>query len=484
MSSESQKFFENKHNFPDYTFSLFQEIKNSLNKQKNPINNAIKAINEFHGPFNGVSRDFVKKLNLVASRDGTTPTPHDIIQQEEYLFLKRVEILENMFANTKTISNTSELAKIREFVYPQLQEATSNFIDILNDTLIGVYESNDLMVIEDADLILSKTLYIESINTPTKQKIDSSERLFFSVYRANDDSISDDARILSDIVLDTLYNADVIIKQILINERNDLNSQLKKKNEKLRTQSKNATKAVENLEKTVAEYNEKSTRYNKTFGADMDTLTLRDFVKFSQNIHPAVTNYINKNISQYPYFQKISESVGSIYYTFTMASSLFDPMSSVLADGQWNTKTCSLMKSDMYKKNFLGSVQCAEYATGLLDSMYHRCSGVGNNLGLLIPDYAQGDALAHGLSMANDVFHKQRLLDVKDAAYATLVGMFGDRLRLLNQFFPTRFIFKNENKLYNVNGVTVDRSGRTYTPRHINNNRVLGYSEEVKNERI
>jgi|TARA_R110000787_G_scaffold336_8_gene1283 hypothetical protein len=205
---------------------------------------------------------------------------------------------------------------------------------------------------------------------------------------------------------------------------------------------------------------------NDVTGANMSTPFLRHFVTECQSLHPDVNAFIQNNINQFPYFQQVSEQIGShftIISDVNMISQLFSIECGQLPIN--NLKTASRMVRLLSSKMFKATAGNMEDSQNFLDTMSMRNMPYEENFGFLNPNYAQGEAMAHGHNCCMDVFHQKRAENAIPKVLENLMNIFGDKLRLLNQIFPVEYRIKHEEKSYDImvegESQTVDRLNRS-----------------------
>lgn len=218
--------------------------------------------------------------------------------------------------------------------------------------------------------------------------------------------------------------------------------------------------------------------------ANMSTPFLRYFVTECQSLHPDVNAFIQNNINQFPYFQAVAESIGShftIISDLNMISQLFS-----IECGQLpihNLKTAARMVRSLSSKMYNVTAGVMEDAASFLDTLSMRAMSLEENFAFLNPNYAIKAAVAHGHNFCMDVFHQLRSENSIPIVLAELMGIFGDRLRLLNQIFPVEYRVKHEEKLYDINveGAlhSVDRLNRSAAILHHGIKETLGATREM-----
>ena len=201
------------------------------------------------------------------------------------------------------------------------------------------------------------------------------------------------------------------------------------------TAALNALNAVGNIASQVG-------RVNNITASKMSVELLREFVSRCQSLHPAINTYIQMNIGKYPYFQQISESVGSLGQIVLHQSEvgLLDRLNS---DGDVNMNTSCRLRRNTSGKLFDAVKPLVENSANFMDTLFVRCMPMENNMGLLNPDYGKsGTAMAHGHSTTMDTFMAKRNKDAIKPCIAKAASKFGPALELCNPFFPVKHRIK------------------------------------------
>jgi hypothetical protein len=258
-------------------------------------------------------------------------------------------------------------------------------------------------------------------------------------------------------------------------------------NARLQQMSTDSSQSVQLVQQAISNLTPIVDLINKVTCSEMSTPFLRYFVTECQVLHPDVTAFIHANIDRYPYFQQVSEQIGS-HFTIISDINEIDPLFT-LECGQLpieNLKTASRMVRSLFSKMFKPTAGNMEDSQKFLDTLSMRAMPCEGNHGFARPHYAKEKPIAHGNDFCMDVFHQQRAEDAIPGVFGRLVALFGDRLRLLNQIFPVDYRVKHEESLYQVpienDILTVDRLNRVYPPRKMDNDRSLKANEEQFNE--
>jgi hypothetical protein len=184
--------------------------------------------------------------------------------------------------------------------------------------------------------------------------------------------------------------------------------------------------------------------------AVMPAPMLREFVNRSQKLHPAVNMYIQNNIDTFPYFQQISEDVGS-YATIVSNRTSIDPMKWPMQDGVncvCSTNSRLLYNTSIKLPNNTSSVMDNSY--NMTNTLFLRAMPKQNNMSFMNPEYSDGSPKAHGHNFAMDVFNSKRECQSRGPAMAAVLGLGQDRLRLINKYFCVKELVR-----YDVEGFKI-----------------------------
>jgi hypothetical protein len=230
----------------------------------------------------------------------------------------------------------------------------------------------------------------------------------------------------------------------------------------------------------------------------MPTPLLREFVKKSQKIHPAINMFIQSNIGTFPYYRPISEDVGQ-YASVVMQSNEIDPMKWVNRNGVDCHDTNSRMNKNLFLKMFPEIFYLMDDAQNLTNTLFLRAMPIDNNMALQHQGYSSESPLAHGHNFTYDVFNGNRKRSAIGPCTAAVINLAQDVLRLINKFFCIKELSRYEvegflismNEGPNGEPVTyiVDQNYRplldgekTNDINDPTNDKLLGTKKEYKNE--
>lgn len=252
----------------------------------------------------------------------------------------------------------------------------------------------------------------------------------------------------------------------------------------LQSLARTANDAVDLVNQTIYEVENIAGLINNITCAEMTTPFLRHFITECQVLHPDVTSFIHNNINQFPYFQKVAESIGT-HFTIISDCNMIDPLFtlSCLDLPTTNLKAAARMTRSLFTKMFEATAGTMENAQNLLDTLTLRAMPYEDNHGFVHPHSAVKGAIAHGLNYCMDTFHQLRSQTAIPGVFVQLLNHFGDRLRLLNQIFPVEYRVKHEEKLYEIQVEgqpnTVDRLNRQYPGREADIDRSLKATQQT-----
>lgn len=191
-------------------------------------------------------------------------------------------------------------------------------------------------------------------------------------------------------------------------------------------------------------------RQNNINCSQMSIPLLREFVSRTQAMHPAINNYIQNNIGKFPYFQQISDEVGSLGKIVLLKTDI-PPVDRINSDGKTTMETNSRLSRKTADKLFNKIHTLVDDSANLLDVLFLRAMSVENNMGLLQQSYGKaGTAIAHGHSFCMDAFNAQRNKDAVQPCLMKTIDKFGSRLELCDSFFPQKNESMGEPKIFEL----------------------------------
>lgn len=253
--------------------------------------------------------------------------------------------------------------------------------------------------------------------------------------------------------------------QALMSFVNSFKGKMGKFESVLQKSSSNIQDKINQIKELTSEISSNINLINQITCSQMDTPTLRSFICEAQKLNPLINDMIQREIGKFPMFQQISEQVG-MFYNLHINKRMIDP-EKVLTDntGYKSYDTNMVLRKQNYQKGFRPVVEMVEHAHNFTESLMSRCLPF-YDLGNHVKGYSQSSALAHGYTNCQDVFHLKRAQNAKDGAMMKLLAKFGDRLRLLNSFFPVTMSVNygtESREIQTEHGpVLVDEHGRSY----------------------
>ncbi|HRO65838.1 MAG TPA: hypothetical protein PKU78_06450 [Candidatus Dojkabacteria bacterium] len=175
-------------------------------------------------------------------------------------------------------------------------------------------------------------------------------------------------------------------------------------------------------------------KQDPTTFALMPTPLLREFLNRAQKIHPAINLYIQLNIDTFPYFQPISENVGT-YTNEAMNTTEIDPINWGDRDGVNCSDTNTRMNKNTYLKMMEPVFYLMDDANNLINTLFVRALPPDNNMSILHENYSQESPISHGHNFCMDVFNAGRHRGAAQECAGIILDLAQDVLRLVNKFF-------------------------------------------------
>jgi hypothetical protein len=196
-------------------------------------------------------------------------------------------------------------------------------------------------------------------------------------------------------------------------------------------------------------------RMNNIIVNNMSTPLFREFIAKCQAIHPAINNFIQLNIGYYPFFQQISDAVGS----FSQSTSI---ISEVKLQDRIQDNTSQRLRKSTSTKLFSPLQTMVEDSSKYIDVLFLR-SMQPNNTSL----QASNSGSAHGHNLMMDTNNQEREHSAIIPCVQQTVKRFGPTLQLCNSFFPLNYRMQNTPVFYNLSAEGVpyvaDRLNRPIT---------------------
>lgn len=188
-------------------------------------------------------------------------------------------------------------------------------------------------------------------------------------------------------------------------------------------------------------------RQNTMTANDMSIPMLREFVSKSQAVHPAVNAYIQNNVGKLPYFQQISEQVGSLGQ-IVLTSKDIHPSKRVETGGKDGMTTDFPIRRNVERNLFKNISKEIDYSTSLVNCLFLRafrpdnCGPILDNNGITTK--------SHGYDYVMDTENAGRIKKVVPECMAKAVNRFGGSICLLNSFSPVKYEVNNSPEYYEI----------------------------------
>jgi hypothetical protein len=188
-------------------------------------------------------------------------------------------------------------------------------------------------------------------------------------------------------------------------------------------------------------------RKNGITANQMSVPQLREFISKSQAVHPSVNAYIQNNIGKYPYFQQISEQVGSLGQ-IVLTSKDIHPIKRIEIGGKDSMQTDYPIRRNVDQKIFKNVSTLIDASDSLVNCLFLRAMKPDGNNAILLGD--QNTTVSHGYSFTMDTQNAERNKKAVAPCLAKAVQRFGPVTQLLNSFFPVEYQVKLQPELYEI----------------------------------
>lgn len=468
MQTVDQQFFNSLFSNPSsQSPTVMDEMYASLGSENQAIARSAQMVGEIHGPYNGSS-----------------PILHQFYQ-------KRTDGIKNIDLNQRKLENytknildlSKKIIDLKDKLLVQTEQI--KFLDIGNELQFNLDELNKILTTEEFIKTIQELYellpYQNSTYTKTMRTMANVQETMANILK--------EVNVQTPNISNTLakyYNFSFYVEQ-LVEEANELsgskalNSYLQsmKKHEKTyENLLKNSESGLAELTERISNTKSLINRVNNTSSALFDTPLLREFVSHAQNLHPAVTSIIQQNIDQFPYFQQISEKIGS-FYTITSSINSIDPMQWLRNDPH-DFMTNNILRGQTQPKLFGGMANMVTNSDGYLNTLFLR-NTPETHMGFVHEKYSQEKPLAHGYSGTYDTFHAQRALNAKAEILPRLLAIVQDKIRLLDSYFPVVQAVQSVNNYFFVPVEKTEQLVNVYNrpadKPELNVNKVLGTRE-------
>lgn len=186
-------------------------------------------------------------------------------------------------------------------------------------------------------------------------------------------------------------------------------------------------------------------RINNIIANDMPIELYREFISKFSSIHPLIFNYIQRNISQFPHFQEISNHVGSFSKLHVSINDykLLDRNKVKRISSETSTKVITPIK-DIINNSY-----------NLVNTLFVR-NIRPHNSSLIKADNNTG------MSFIQDYNNEKRTTGAYAECHDKTIKRFGPTLQLCDSFFPLVYQSQNTNKLFSLKADNVDYTADRY----------------------
>lgn len=188
-------------------------------------------------------------------------------------------------------------------------------------------------------------------------------------------------------------------------------------------------------------------RQNNIVANDMSVPLLREFVERSQCIHPSVNSYIQNNIGKFPYFQQISEQVGSLGQV-VISNKEIHPIKRIETNGINSMSTDYPFRRNIDKKVFKNVKSTVDNSNSLVNSLFLRAMKPEGNNAILLE--SGNTTSAHGYNFTMDVKNSERNNNSVAECLSKAVSKFGPSIQLCDSYFPVEYKVVNKPEFYTV----------------------------------
>lgn len=188
-------------------------------------------------------------------------------------------------------------------------------------------------------------------------------------------------------------------------------------------------------------------RINDITANDMQIPLLRRFITIAQTVHPSVNTYIQNNIGKYPYFQQISEQVGSLGQV-VLTSKDIHPINRIQIDGNISMTTDFPIRRTVEDKLFKNVSTLIDITDSIVNCLFLRAMRPsGNNAIILAND---NNSIAHGYNYTMDVGNADRNKQAIAPCLAKAVNRFGPAIQLCDIYFPIDYQVKLQPEYFTL----------------------------------
>lgn len=236
--------------------------------------------------------------------------------------------------------------------------------------------------------------------------------------------------------------------------------------------------ATDLLQSTVGVVEEISYQLGSVTMGGMPTTFLRSTLEQMAFMPDSIRNFLTDQAQKFPYFQKVSEAVGGVFYNFVLADNAIN-LADQVVNSITNKNASGHIRPGTFMKLFSETTDMVESGASIIDNLFVRA----------LPQEAFGkvqtkyeEPIAHGYNLCNDVLQGERIVGARNTVLGNLLGSLKDVMRRLDSFFPVlcSVKFQKEEFPISVGGATVivDQFGNKIPTEKPGDFRNLGVTKE------
>jgi hypothetical protein len=232
------------------------------------------------------------------------------------------------------------------------------------------------------------------------------------------------------------------------------------------------------LQNTIGAAQEISYRLGSVSMGNMSTVFLRSSLEQMTFMPDTVRDFLKNQTNKFPYFQKISESVGGVFYNFVLSDNAVN-LAEQVVNSITDKNSSGHIRPTMFMKLFKETTDMMEGGISGIDNLFVR-SLPQTAFGKVNQKYSE--PVAHGYNLCNDVLQGQRIVQTRNAVLGNLVNSFKDVIRRLDAYFPVTSSVKIQKEEFPVSiagtTVIVDQYGNKIPTEKPGDFRNLGITKE------
>jgi hypothetical protein len=195
--------------------------------------------------------------------------------------------------------------------------------------------------------------------------------------------------------------------------------------------------------------------------SEVSTALMRGYLRNVETLLPkSISNTITNNLSEFPLFTEISETLGSVYYNIALSDNAIDMVDSIIGDTLDATGLSNILTQHdwirmlpEYAANFHNNTRLFQR---LATRIMPKCSYAN-------VFHVMDEPLAHLYDLARDSFSFLDILSNRKKYIKFLIDEYGDLLRKINNIYPLCHEYSLDNLPTSVNiggdNVLVDYMG-------------------------